>query len=390
MFALNDDQRDAIDKALTWYFTISYQRNFFVIGGYAGTGKSTIIERLIRVLGVQKYNILFSAFTGKATSILRTKGHLAHTIHKTFYQIFINANGKVAFKPKKKIGDNIKIIVIDEVSMINDVMVNHILSFGIPCIFLGDPGQLPPIFGANRFMDPENDLIDVFLKKVVRASDESGILTLATLARNKEILKVGTYKQSRVLSSFSDIEDITDYDVVLCWKNSTRRKLNWMIRNELGLETRYPSAYEKIICLVNDYNHKVNYEDIPIYFSNGLNCTTLSGFEKNDNGSIQLRFKPDFISDENDYFDVECSTKPFDKYYDAVEAKSRDTEEDKEGQFVYVDYGYAVTVHKSQGSEWNRVLVIDEYSGNQEEYSRWLYTAITRAKESVDIVKVIT
>ena len=246
MIVLTDEQRNAIVKACAWYYDTSYnKKNYFVISGYAGTGKSTIVRTLIEVLGLANYNVLFAAFTGKASLILRIKGNMANTIHKSFYNIYYGDNGMYYFSVKRSLPSTIKLIVIDECSMINDKMINDILSFNLPTIFLGDIGQLPPVIGQNSLLKDVNN-IDAQLTKVLRQDDTSGILGLATQSRNGEKLKEGTYKNCRVLH-LKDIDDITKYDIILCWRNSTRKLFNQAVRKELGLNDIYPMKGEKVI-----------------------------------------------------------------------------------------------------------------------------------------------
>lgn len=374
---LTAQQRDAIERAVEWYFTDSIDKPIFVIGGLAGCGKSTIAKVIIDVIGLAKYNVLFSAYTGKAVSVLRLKGNIAHTIHRTFYKIFKTTSGAIRFNLKSTLPSIIKLIVIDELSMINDKMLEDILSFGIPVLALGDPGQLPPIFGGNKYIDNP----DVFLTQVMRQHDTSGVLTLAMKARNKEPILLGEYGDSKVVP-FDKIDPIESYDVVLCWKNKTRQELNHMIRSKLGLTTTFPIAREKLICLKNNYIHEIDYEDIPVFLVNGLTCESIDvSQEKNE--ELILKYKPDFLSHDETYFETPCLKEMFTQYIDPDSPPP--FFHDLPENMAVIDYGYALTVHKSQGSEWGNVLVIDEFAGNPEIYNRWLYTAITRGKQRVTI-----
>jgi len=369
-FELNKGQKRAIEKAIDWYFGESYERNLFVIGGYAGSGKSSLVKRLIQILGLAKYNVIYAAFTGKAASNLRIKGNLAHTIHKTFYHVYKRQNGTVGFKLRKSI-PNVKLIIIDEVSMINDEMIADIVSFGIPVIALGDLGQLPPIFGKNRCMTEEG--MDVFLTEIMRQTDESGILTLATIAREGKELKEGTYGNSRVFYDEKEIKRYSDYDMVLCWKNSSRKYLNDIIRKELCMDTIYPVRGERVMCFNNSYAHEIDYYDINVFNS-----------EIVDDEIINAKFRPDFIDNDDYFFDVRCNKNIFDSYH-TITSYTDSIVKDEE-IIVDLDFGYASTVHKSQGSEWGKVLLIDEYNGPRADYCKWLYTGITRGKNSIDIL----
>ncbi|PZM81896.1 hypothetical protein DLH72_04880 [Candidatus Gracilibacteria bacterium] len=387
MISLTDEQRDAIVKACTWYYDTKYKKkNYFIISGYAGTGKSTIVNILIKVLGLADYNVLFAAFTGKAALILRIKGCQANTIHKSFYNISYNDKGMYYFYLKKSLPSMVKLIVIDEFSMINDKMIADILSFNIPVIFLGDIGQLPPVIGSNSMLkDTKN--IDAQLTKVLRQNDTSGILHYATAARNGEELKIGSYKNCRVLH-LKDVEDITKYDIILCWKNSTRKFFNQAVRNALHITSPYPVKGERIIGLKNNYFHQIEYENIPIFPVNGLPSTVVENYKKTkDSHNILLQYRPDFIKDpKGPFFKTLCHTDYFDIYNTNIEKDVFISSELQEDDIVHLDYGYALSVHRSQGSEYKRGLLLDEYVGNTETRNKFLYTGITRFMQGVDIV----
>lgn len=385
MITLTDEQRSAIIKACSWYYDTSYnKKNYFVISGYAGTGKSTIVKTLINVLGLANYNVLFAAFTGKAALVLRIKGNMANTIHKSFYNIYYGDNGMYYFSLKRSLPSTIKLIVIDECSMINDKMINDILSFNLPTIFLGDIGQMPPVIGQNSLLKDVNN-IDAQLTKVLRQDDTSGILDLATRSRNGERLKEGTYKNCRVLR-LKDIDDITKYDIILCWRNSTRKLFNQAVRKESNINSIYPVKGEKVIGLKNNYFHQIEYEGIPIFPVNGLPSTVVSDFQtiKNEK-NILLNYRPDFIKDpKGPFFKTLCHSEYFENYGYNIE-KDPFIKEDEE-DIVHLDYGYALTCTRSQGSEYKRVLLLDEYRGPEDIKYKFLYTGITRAMEGVDIV----
>jgi len=384
MITLTPEQKNAIIKACAWYYDTSYnKKNYFVISGYAGTGKSTIVKTLISVLGLANYNVLFAAFTGKASLILRIKGNMANTIHKSFYNIYHCDSGAYKFNVKRSLPSTIKLIVIDECSMINDKMIDDILSFDLPTIFLGDIGQLPPVIGQNSLLKDVNN-IDAQLTKVLRQNDTSGILDLATKARNGEKLIEGTYKNCRVLH-LKDIEDITKYDIILCWRNSTRKLFNQAVRKELGINSIYPLKGEKVIGLKNNYYHQIEYEGIPIFPVNGLPSTVISDYKLTENKKdILIDYKPDFIKDpKGPYFRTLCHPEYFDQYNVDINKDPFIAEDDDD--IVHLDFGYALSVHRSQGSEYKRGLLLDEFEGNEDIHNKFLYTGITRFMEGVDI-----
>jgi exodeoxyribonuclease V len=378
---LTDGQREAIQKAFLWYYNDTDTKKIFVIAGVAGSGKSTVANLLVNILGLENFQVLYVAPTGKAASGLRMKGCAANTIHKTFYLIH-KIDGKIVFSKKKAIPSMVKLIVIDELSMVNAKMMEDIISFGTPIIGLGDPCQIPPIYGENPYIKN----YDVFLDQVKRQNGTSGILDLAQKARFGENIPLGIYKESKVIT-FADIHDIESYDIVICWKNSTRRELNKIIREKLGHRSIYPEKNEKILCLKNNYTHIIDTDnDIPIMLVNGLGLVSSNDAIVTDD-CLNMEYYTDFAKDKP--FNTRVSKVIFDNYKD-MEATDIPDEyfvglpED----IAILDFGYAVSCHKSQGAEWNNVLYIDEFKGSKDMYQRMLYTGITRAKQSITVARI--
>lgn len=349
------------------------------------------------MLGIPFNDVIFATLTAKAALVLRLKGNPANTIHRTFYSVYKSKNS-FNFSLKKRIASNIKLIVIDESSMINDAMLNDIKSFGIPIILLGDPGQLPPIFGVNSYMGNEANL-DVFLTQVMRQDDSSGILDLAMKVRNGEPLDFGQYKASTVTSFSRIADDIHKYDVVLCYSNKNRRLLNKMIRDKLGYTSIYPSKGEKVLCMMNNYNYELNYNDVPIYIINGLMgyvnedaCKS----NREDMSLIDLKFTPYFLQDLHDpnmSLNTVCFREIFEQYEKdpskeafISELYDNTLEADELGDIAMIDYGYAFTVHKGQGSEYEHPLLVVDIKGKSPEfYNRWMYSGITRSQKAVTV-----
>jgi exodeoxyribonuclease-5 len=374
---LNGKQNAAIKKAIDWYFH-ERKKKIFVISGYAGTGKTTMVKALVDILGLSPYQVVYTSFTGRAVEILRRKGCQANTLHRTFYSIYKIEN-KIRFKRKKKLSSYIKLVVIDELSMVNDRMMEDILSFDIPIIALGDSAQLPPIYGTNQYIKNP----DVVLTDIMRQKGDIGVLNLATMSRNGEYIPFGKYIESRVIH-INEINDIEKFDIVLCWKNTTRQNLNILIRNILGYDSVYPSKGEKLICLKNNYVHLLEYDkDIPIFLVNGMDiiCKEASHNTKTGGDCFELTYAPSYVKDL--YFNTRVHKGPFECYKTGNAFTVEATDDD----IVYLDFGYAYTVHKSQGSEFDNVLIIDEFKGDHLMYDKWLYTAITRARKSVTIAR---
>ena len=208
------------------------------------------------------------------------------------------------------------------------------------------------------------------------------------MARHKQIIEPGTYKESRVIT-LGQLHDIEKYDIVLCWKNSTRRELNSLIRKKLGYTSKYPKINEKLVCLKNNYMHIRNYEeDIPIMLVNGLCAINRSDAIYNkDDEYLNMVYSPDFMPDNP--FETRVDTRLFDAYYDSDIRIDDKCFVDMPEDVAILDFGYSSTTHRSQGSEWPNVLYIDEFKGSEDMYYRMLYTGITRAKKSITVVRNI-
>ena len=362
-----------------------------------GTGKSTTVNTIIKMLGIPINDVIFATLTAKASLVLRLKGNPSNTIHKTFYTVYKKGNSFV-FNKKHRIPSNIRLIVIDEASMVNEAMLNDILSFGLPTMLLMDPGQVPPVFGTNKYVEDPNNL-DVFLTQVMRQSDESGILDLAMKARNGEPLPMGYCKNSLV-TTFDKVQDhLGDYSVILCYANKTRRILNQMVREQKGYKSIYPQKGEKVLCLLNNYNYELEYNDVPIYLINGLTGYVKEDSyieDKNDMELLNLKFTPDFLmnsGDPNMVFNSVCFREIFEQYQKdpskeafIEELYNNELEDDALGEVGMIDFGYAFTVHKSQGSEYDHPLVVMDIHGKTPDfYNKWNYTALTRAKKAVTV-----
>jgi exodeoxyribonuclease-5 len=262
--------------------------------------------------------------------------------------------------------------------MVNDRMMEDILSFDIPIIGIGDSAQLPPIMGTNRFMnDP-----DIFLTEIMRQKGDLGILDLATLARNGEYIRFGNYTESRVIR-MKDLDDIEKYDIVLCWRNASRQNFNSIIRAKIGRNTTYPVEGDKLLCLKNNYVHLLNYQDdVPVLLVNGMGMIARSTAKEDAEKCFELSYAPTYVTD--DMFVTPVHRGPFDSYKTDKEFVIIG---DEAPEVAFLDFGYACTVHKSQGSEFDNVLVVDEFKGPDDMYNKWLYTAITRAKKRVTIAR---
>jgi exodeoxyribonuclease-5 len=369
---------------------------YTVIAGYAGTGKSTLVSHIVDALNISPYDVCYVAFTGKASLVLREKGcENSMTAHKLLYHSKEKPDGTFEHKPRKYLEVGYKLIVVDEVSMIPVDMWELLLSHGVHVIALGDPGQLPPIDGESELLAHPH----VFLDEVVRQAQDSEIIRLSMDIRNGVALK--PYKGNEVvIISKSQLNDFyySGADQIIAAKNITRNDINWKCRKiKFGNDVpSHPIEGEKAICLKNYWNVLSNCN--PGYILN--NTSMLYDGDPLINGMIgelsNIKFahnvfkygdvmEADFsIGDKNKFNKLFMDYKLF--------AESKQTiNSDNWTEFrgmvkpMLFDYAYCITCHKSQGSEFDKVLVFNEYMKSTD-HKRWLYTAATRAKKKLIIV----
>ena len=185
---LTRDQEEAAALIEEWFLHLSNQ--IFVLCGYAGTGKTYLVDHVVRALGLKAgESAVFVTPTGKAASVLLRAGTPAGTLHSLIYtleeEIEVNEDGEVVserflrFVRREKIPQEIKLIVVDETSMVSDEMLRDLLSYGVKCLFCGDPAQLPPVGGSNTLLS----MPCCTLTQIVRQEENDPIVRLAAMAR---------------------------------------------------------------------------------------------------------------------------------------------------------------------------------------------------------------
>ncbi|MFO0703700.1 MAG: AAA family ATPase [Patescibacteria group bacterium] len=386
MVSLSSDQKSALDSLMSWQKGKNISRNFITVGGYAGTGKSTLVAHLRKELKTLKPNLKvgFASYTGKAARVLRSKLNEQNilqekdtvgTIHSLIYSPIVNDDEEiVGWQRKEKLDKDL--IIIDEASMVDQVIWQHLLSYQIPIIAVGDHGQLPPIEGKFNLMKEP----DLMLNKIHRQAENNPIIGLSIQAREYGLIKFGEY--SSTVRKF----DMSEYDaqeaqqellgnykndtLVLCGFNATRNRLNTYIRSSLGFESTSPTSSDRVICLRN--NHKIG-------IANGM-LGTINKINKRGEDWYEAEIVMD---DEEDVYKGLISAKQFG-------AKTAFNFTEKRGEFMMgdlFDFGYALTVHKAQGSQAKKVVLLEERSPkmDDEQWRRWLYTAVTRAEQELYI-----
>ena len=389
---LTKGQDKAIKKAKKWYLTSSEQ--VFKIQGWGGTGKTTIVFALINELNIPLEDVLFVTYVGKATIPLRQNGLLAKTVHATCYERKSNfvldefgkpivaPNGrfekKSEFVLKEKIPSNIKLIVLDEASMCPKKMTDDLKSFGVKIMGLGDPGQLPPIFGKSDILDNP----DVILTEVMRQKKGDPIVFLSMLAREGKEIPFGKFGDRCFVIDDRILQHKEMYlrpDMILCGKNKTREKINRIIRHDIKhIDSEFPVFGDKLVCRKNNWDLTIN-DNISLI--NGLfGYVTNINMETFNGKTLNIDFMPECtpgICFEDISLDYKYLNEP-------IGEKTTPSMYSPGNVF---EYGNASTVHLAQGSQYGYILGLVETMGNEEFQRKFLYTMITRAIHTLVLVK---
>ena len=354
------------------------ERQIYRLFGYAGTGKTTLARHLAE--GVDG-DVLFAAFTGKAAQVLRSKGaSKASTIHSLIYRprgeetVEDEDTGKKEVLPMFSLNRQspvakASLIIIDECSMVDEELGHDLLSFGTQVLVLGDPGQLPPVSGGGFFTEHEPDIL---LEEIHRQALDNPIVELARQVREGGQVMIGDYgSQAKVISKSEVTADLVlDTDQVLVGTNRTRRRYNERLRELKGFDGPLPAAGDKLVCLRNDPTKGL--------LNGSLWQVTSAARTVKPAMNVLIR-----AEDEG----VERHSAKVKLYKGAFEEPDKEVPWQIKRRHDDFDYGYALTVHKAQGSQWDDVVLFDESYAFREHRERWLYTAITRAAENLTIVK---
>ena len=370
---------------------------YTVISGYAGSGKSTLVRFIIDALNLDENQVCYCAFTGKAAEVLRKKGNKnVCTLHKLLYEHIPKPDGTFFRKPKLSIYYDI--VVVDEVSMAPKELMNLLFSHNVYIICLGDPFQLPPID-----KDEDNHLLDhphIFLDEIMRQAQESEIIQLTMKIRNHEKIDYFQGQEAKVIP-YSELNTgvLLWGDQILTATNAKRQEINNQMRQLFNREGG-PVDGDKLICLRNYWDDYSMNGDALINGTIGILKNSFQSFRdipRFVKGNIR-RFDiliGDLIvpETEDNYNMIDMDYKMIltgEKCCDWKLSYTLGKLKAKYGEIVPKEftYAYAITVHKAQGSEWQKVVVLEEsFPFDKEEHARWLYTAATRASEKLVLVR---
>jgi exodeoxyribonuclease-5 len=242
-----------------------------------------------------------------------------------------------------------------------------LLRYRKPILVLGDPAQLPPVKGAGYFINANPD---VMLTEIHRQAADNPIIRMATVVREGGQLECGQYGDSSVIRrGVMSPDQVAKADQVLVGKNATRRQYNSRLRAAMGFSGEYPATGDKLVCLKNDKPLGI--------FNGGLFCA--GEIERGNSRHLEFwAHSEDFPSRAP----VKCVVRR--EFF--IGAADDIPWQELRGTQQF-DYGYALTCHKSQGSQWDDVIAYDESAIFREDAAKWLYTAITRAAKTITVVR---
>jgi exodeoxyribonuclease-5 len=439
-FPLTQDQENLV-KNLSNFIFHREDCNIFILDGYAGTGKTTIISALIKTLPYYNIRTELLAPTGRAAKVLSNRSlQQAYTIHKKIYYTQTDDYSNISLKLKENKNHH-TLYIIDEASMIGegDNLLSDLFSYvknGVKnkAILLGDKAQLPPVgsnesFALNpdylrqRFFEP----IEYYqLTQVVRQALQSGILKNAANIRwalnNKlqlPIFKTQNHKDFKQIEAI-DFEDtlVNQYRqigekevVVVTRSNFAANQLNQYIRNRILEKENIIDIGEKLMSIRNNYYWQTEneYSD---FIANGdiVEVTNIYSYEEKFGFNfaniearineskipIELTIMLDTLSEKQAHLSQEKERQLYNNIFSYYQKDCNNkalihkaVKEDKYFNALQVKFSKAITCHKAQGGDWHTAFILNEVQASEainQDYFRWLYTAVTRAREQIFLV----
>ena len=404
---LSEEQEEVLDFIIN--NTFQKEEDSFICG-YAGTGKSVLISELCKRMGHHRLSV--AAFTNIAAKTLRDKGiPNVRTIHSLIYKTESARSGKLIarlpYEHESTPAKECSVLIFDECSMIDADMYDDIKSYGIPCVFFGDMAQLPPVVfvpdSIKKNKQKKKEYLedryyfqvtepDKVLTKVFRQAEGDPILDFITGFRLDEPAKSEGYGSSVTfvkdaipawrpelkisMDTLNKLFELFKDDFALiCGTNKLRMRINEFVREKLGYNTPVPQKGEKIITLEN-------FQDI----CNGSIYTVLDVSYENESDNVyyvwtEERQKPFKVQAKNflhGFPDLAKQMKPI---------GIRTAEDAMTDPYIQADFAYVISCHKAQGSQWEKVCVLDESRVFGEYAKNWFYTAISRASKQLFVFK---
>lgn len=346
---LTHEQEVACDMVLDWRSNWPAGRQTFMMGGFAGSGKTTLITHLIDLLP----SPTVCTPTGKAAQVLREKGVSAQTIHRLIYE-----QRKDGTRARKKHLDGTKTIVVDEASMVNLQLLKDVCAFSLPVLFVGDHGQLEPVGSDPQIMARCN----VRLESIHRQALDNPIIRLSKAWREERNVPYWSDPKGRcdIVPKRFAYQYTHSGAQIICGFNKTRAKINSEVRKKAN-RGELPEPGERIIFLQNNARFDV---------FNGQMATVNANHGERDR-LVDLVIQTDDGRSFEASFIVPC-----------FGGDGELTKKVRPKKILLADFAYAITAHKSQGSEFDSVVVIEEISQHWNA-ARWRYTSTTRARNKL-------
>jgi exodeoxyribonuclease-5 len=385
---LTDEQKEVLIGIVDWW---KKPTEYLTVGGYAGTGKTTMMAVLRKLLLKHnpKLKVAFCAYTGKASRVLATRlkesrivqrSDSISTIHSLIYAPMVDTHGSITGWKRKSMLEY-DLVIIDEASMVDELLWRDLLEFKIPILAVGDHGQLPPIGASFHLM--KNPQLQ--LNEIHRQAQNNPIIQISMQARTMGIIQVGRFGDAAIKMSRTDYETANQVDeilqnwstrwLVLAGFNWSRIKLNQQVRGYMGFESESPKVGDYVICLKNNWEKEIY---------NGMMGKIERIIPLMDDKNTMHWYEAEIMLEDGQMFNGKVSKHQFNQ------AKVIEEMEGLKGKALgeLFDFGYALTVHKAQGSSAEKVLLFEERNKymSDDEWSRWLYTAVTRAEEELVIV----
>ncbi len=445
-------KQDIVLQKLSHFVLNGTKDSLFLLKGYAGTGKTTLVGTLVKNLWKAKLSAILLAPTGRAAKVISNySGMQAQTIHRNIYYPKKDKTGGLAFQLKQNKSRN-TIFIVDEASMIpdtpsdsklfengsllDDLMMYVYSGHNCKILFIGDTAQLPPVkLEVSPALNPDNlsmgfnkDVTQIELDEVVRQAENSGILMNAT--RLRESLNDGFYDSFqfeisgypdivRFLDGHEIIEALNDAysssgheeSVIILRSNKRANVYNQQIRSRILFQEEELSAGDYLMVVKNNY-FWLDSKSEAGFIANGDIVKVLEIYSIKE--LYDFRFaevkvsmvdypnqKPfetvlllNTLTSETPSLSYEESNKLYQEVMkDFAEEKSKykkflKVKNNKYFNSLQVKFSYAVTCHKSQGGQWDKVFIEQPYlpEGINRDYLRWLYTAVTRAKKKLYLI----
>jgi len=353
-----------------------------------GTGKSTLINFIISALDIEPEKVGYVAYTGKAAQVLRSKGcPTAMTAHRLLYKSIQQKDGTFIHIPISSL-PGLKLVVVDEISMLPDKMWQLLLSHHVHVIACGDPFQLPPIGDDNHVLDNPH----IFLDEIMRQAKESEIIRLSMDIRDRKVIKPYRGTEINVVPHNQFCDGMLLWaDQVLCGKNNTRFELNDYYRQMRWGDTMdlsSPLVGDKILCRKNNWDKITQAGEALVNGTIG----ELTKITMAPNPWLGQKCLIDFKPESADDYDL-IDQQWHDLLIDWKLITTHEPTLNKENFAMFprklrpekFEYGYVITCHSAQGSEYEKVLVLEEML-KATDHARWLYTACTRASDKLTLV----